>query len=51
MPRAARVIAENGIYHVVNRGNGRATKNLRVPALQAYPLIFPLLIYVYCFMC
>lgn len=24
MPRAARVIAENGIYHVVNRGNGRA---------------------------
>ena len=24
MPRTARVIAENGIYHVVNRGNGRA---------------------------
>lgn len=24
MPRTARVIAENGICHVVNRGNGRA---------------------------
>ena len=24
MPRAARVLADNEVYHVLNRGNGRA---------------------------
>lgn len=57
MPRAARVIAENGIYHVVNRGNGRAVVFRKPADFDAFVHLigeakarYPVKVIAYCLM-
>lgn len=57
MPRAARVLADNGVYHVLNRGNGRAEVFHKAKDFAAFVALigeakerYPVKVLAYCLM-